>query len=320
MKRTAVFFDRDGTIIENRGYLADPDEVRLLPGAADTIRTINQAGHLVVIVSNQSGVARGYFDENTLTAVHQRVEELLRQEGARLDGAYYCPYLNGSEAVVEAYRSQSDLRKPEPGMLLRAARELSIDLHHSWMIGDSEKDVEAGRRAGCRTILIRGNGSTEEKINCKPTHVVPRLSDATELLCEGLARPKPTEFPPQKKESSPATPASPAGAKPPDAHSEKTLDDAPRGFSPQRGENDRIAQTLENIQDQLTRILREQRQEDFSVLRLFGALLQMIAVVVVLWGLLALLDDRNAAATARVLLACFFEIASLGAFVIDRFR
>jgi D-glycero-D-manno-heptose 1,7-bisphosphate phosphatase len=158
--RPAVFLDRDGTIIEDRGYVAHPDQVRLLPGVGDAIRRLRDHGYLVVVVSNQSGVARGYFDETALQLVHERMVALLVAEGAALDAAYYCPFLDAPEAVVERFRRVSHERKPAPGMILRAARRHGIDLARSWMVGDSPSDVEAGRRAGCRTILLTGTVGT----------------------------------------------------------------------------------------------------------------------------------------------------------------
>ena len=118
MTSTAVFLDRDGTVVEDPGYIGDPDQVQLIPGAAEAINRFSKAGHRVVIVSNQSGVARGMFTEEDLSRVHARLVALLEADGAMLDGAYYCPYLDGPEAKVEAYRGDSDLRKPKPGMLL----------------------------------------------------------------------------------------------------------------------------------------------------------------------------------------------------------
>lgn len=153
----AVFLDRDNTLIEDPGYINDPAAVRLLPGAGEALRRIRAAGYRAVVVTNQSGVARGRITEGQLVAVHARLRELLGAEGAELDAIYHCPYLDGPEAVVAAYRRDSDLRKPRPGMLLLAARELGLDLARSWMVGDSARDVEAGRAAGCRTILIRGH-------------------------------------------------------------------------------------------------------------------------------------------------------------------
>ncbi len=181
MKATAVFLDRDGTIIEAHGYINDPNQVRLIPGAADAIRRLSEAGHLVVLISNQSGVARGLLDEETLSRVHGRLEELLREEGVSLDGSYYCPYLDGPEAKVDAYRRDSELRKPKPGMLLQAARELNIDLSRSWVIGDSPCDVEAGLRAGCRTILIDRDGSGGINGGVTATHTVSSLYEAARI-------------------------------------------------------------------------------------------------------------------------------------------
>ena len=285
MKRTAVLLDRDGTIIEDRGYMGDPDEVQLIPGAADAIRRFARAGHLVVIVSNQSGVARGLFDEEDLKRVHVQVENLLKAEGAQLDGAYYCPYLDGPEAAVQVYRQSSMLRKPEPGMLLQAARELNIDLQRSWMIGDSPSDVEAGERAGCRTILLNRSGGFSVGDSCDATHTVGTLGEAADLLDRIMSSP--------------------------DEESRRLTGDS---------HDDAIIVALERIRDQLERAERKGRQQDFSVLRLFGALIQMFAIVAAFWGTLALLDNEAAAATARLTLACFLQLASIATFVAGRFR
>jgi D-glycero-D-manno-heptose 1,7-bisphosphate phosphatase len=152
--KPAVFLDRDDTLIEDMAYTADPDRVRLLPGAAAAIRRLREAGYLVVVATNQSGVARGLFGEEQLAETHQRMRELLRDHGAGLDAIYFCPFLPGPDAVVPAFRKDSDLRKPKPGMLLQAAADMDIDLAASWMIGDAPRDAEAGRAAGCRTIML----------------------------------------------------------------------------------------------------------------------------------------------------------------------
>jgi D-glycero-D-manno-heptose 1,7-bisphosphate phosphatase len=285
MKNKAVFLDRDGTIVGDPGYIGNPDDVKLVPGSAEAIRRLSEGGHLVVIVSNQSGVARGRFDEAALSAVHARVEALLRQEGAHLDGAYYCPYLNGPDAVVEAYRRDSDLRKPNPGMLLQAARDLEIDLAQSWMIGDSPSDVEAGQRAGCRTILIQGEGYPAGERCVAPNFTAGGLLEAAEILNREIAQ----------------------------GHSEKRDTSLP-------AHDDKAVEMLARIHDLLDRAQRRQRQHDFSVLRLFGALLQMFAVVAALWGVFALLDEQAPSATARLMFACFLQLASISTFAVDRFR
>jgi len=289
MSTRAVFLDRDGTIIEDTSYVDDPAKVRLLPGVAEAIRRLADANYLVVVVSNQSGVARGLFDEAMLSAVHQRVEELLADHGATLDGAYYCPYLDGPEATVEAYRRDSDLRKPKPGMLLQAAEELGIDLEQSWMVGDSSGDIEAGQRAGCRTIRIAAQPDPDA------THTAANLLRAADIVEQGMKKDRAQT--PRANSPSPTRPATRTNA---------AGDDAVR--------------LLGRIHDQLERANRPKRQHDFSVLRLFGALLQMFAVVLVVLGAIKMADDQDAAATARFGLACFLQIASLTTFAVDRFR
>jgi D-glycero-D-manno-heptose 1,7-bisphosphate phosphatase len=154
MNQPAVFFDRDNTLIINGGYLGDPNQVVLMPGAADAVARARALGFAVVTISNQSGVARGLFDETAVQAVDLRMDQLLLAENpvASIDLHLYCPY--HPDAVLPAYRMESDLRKPAPGMILLAAKKLGLDLQKSWVIGDGHRDVEAGKNAGCRTILF----------------------------------------------------------------------------------------------------------------------------------------------------------------------
>jgi D-glycero-D-manno-heptose 1,7-bisphosphate phosphatase len=152
MANKAVFLDRDNTLIEDPGYINHPNQVRLLPGAAAALVQLRRMGYLLVVVTNQSAVARGIVTEEMLEKIHHRLNKLLADEGAYLDAIYYCPY--HPEGSIPKYRMESDLRKPAPGMLLKAAEDLDIDLSRSWAIGDSYRDVAAGVQAGCRTILI----------------------------------------------------------------------------------------------------------------------------------------------------------------------
>lgn len=152
-RAAAIFLDRDGTIIEDLGYLRDCCQVRLLGGVVEALQLLQEAGFRLVVVTNQSGVARGFFNEIELAAVHTHLRQLLNEQGVRLDGIYYCPY--HPDGVVKTYRKASDWRKPGCGMLKSAAADLRLDLRASWMIGDSLRDVEAGRAAGCRTVLLR---------------------------------------------------------------------------------------------------------------------------------------------------------------------
>jgi D-glycero-D-manno-heptose 1,7-bisphosphate phosphatase len=144
--RPGILIDRDGTLIEDRDYLADPSGVQLLPGVAAAVAAVNRAGVPIAIVSNQSGIGRGYFTEEDLAAVERRVQEVLAAEGAHLDGRYHCPHAPGDGCFC---------RKPAPGMAEQAARDLDLDLDRSVVIGDKRADVELGRAVGATAILVR---------------------------------------------------------------------------------------------------------------------------------------------------------------------
>ena len=152
-RQAAVFLDRDGTINEEVGYLDRIEKLRLIPGAAEAIRLINESGMKAIVVTNQSGVARGMFDEDFVHQVNTRLREMLRAEGAAIDGLYFCPH-HPTEGLGDYLRT-CDCRKPAPGLLLRAAEELRLDLARSYMVGDTLKDIEAGVRAGAQGILVR---------------------------------------------------------------------------------------------------------------------------------------------------------------------
>lgn len=154
----AVFLDRDGTLNREVNYLADPAQLELLPGVAEGLARLAQNQWLLCVVTNQSGVARGILSEATLAEIHGRLRELLANEGVTLDWIGHCPH--HPEHGTPALRQACNCRKPEPGLLLRAAADLDIDLTRSWMVGDSARDLEAGRSAGCRSILVgTGNGA-----------------------------------------------------------------------------------------------------------------------------------------------------------------
>lgn len=150
--RPAAFLDRDGTVIREYGHFWEPSKIELIPGAAEAIRRLKGAGFLIIVATNQSGIARGAFDEHQFWIGQRRLEELLAAEGLKLDAVYFCPH-HPSEGDTP-YRQDCDCRKPKPGMLLRAAREYGIDLHASFMVGDSPVDVGAGRAAGCRVVKV----------------------------------------------------------------------------------------------------------------------------------------------------------------------
>lgn len=178
----AVFVDKDGTLIPDIPYNVDPALITLAAGAGESLRQFRAAGYLLVLISNQSGVAKGLFEEAVLAAVYERLNTLLATFGTHLDGFYYCPHL--PEGAVERYAIDCVCRKPHPGMLLAAAADLNINLRESWMIGDIATDSEAGNRAGCRTILIE---KSYDPITClspvsQPDFLVKDWKTAREIV------------------------------------------------------------------------------------------------------------------------------------------
>lgn len=161
MSRPAVFLDRDGTVIEERGFLTRLDALALFPWTADALRLLDRAGFATVVITNQSGVARGHFDEAFLDVVHGEIDRRLSPAGVTIAGYYYCPH--HPEAPIERYRRRCRCRKPGPGMIEQACRELDLDPGRSVMVGDRWSDVGAGRAAGARALFVRtGAGAIEE--------------------------------------------------------------------------------------------------------------------------------------------------------------
>ncbi len=161
MTRPAIFLDRDGTLIDEvgDGFLRTTADLALYPWSASAVRRINDAGLLAIVVTNQSGVARGFFDEAFLDEAHRVLNGQLAGSAAHIDAFYYCPH--HPDASVVRYRAACECRKPEPGLLIRAARELGVDLERSWMVGDTWRDVDAGRRAGVRSLLVMSGQGRE---------------------------------------------------------------------------------------------------------------------------------------------------------------
>jgi D-glycero-D-manno-heptose 1,7-bisphosphate phosphatase len=180
----AVFIDRDGTINKDIGYLADPDELEIYPWSAEAIRLINDAGMKAIIITNQSGVARGLCTEEILAAIHERLTERLLSEGARIHAIYYCPH--HPEIGEPPYRRFCDCRKPNPGMINQAAREHDIDMASSYMIGDKLSDLELGLRAGVRAVLVlTGYGRiTLDRLDVRPAFVCENLLEAANRIVQ----------------------------------------------------------------------------------------------------------------------------------------
>lgn len=187
-QRRAVFLDRDGTVAEEVGYVNHASRIRLLPGSAEAVRRLRDAGFLAVIVTNQAGVARDYFEEFVVQQANRRLEELLQQEGAALDGIYYCPHHPREGAPP--YRQDCQCRKPRPGMLRQASEDLGIDLSRSYMVGDGLVDVGAARAAGVVPVLVLtgyGRGHLEHRRSrwtVEPEHISENLSEAAEWILD----------------------------------------------------------------------------------------------------------------------------------------
>jgi D-glycero-D-manno-heptose 1,7-bisphosphate phosphatase len=179
--KRAVFLDRDGTINIEKDYLYQAAEFEFIAGVPEAIRLLNRAGFVVVVVTNQSGVARGYYTEEDVEILHRHIARELEQADAHVDTWLYCPHHPSGRG---SYALPCDCRKPLPGMLKNAASRYDIDLQNSIMIGDKRADIEAGLAAGCRTILVRtGYGAEEEQYVSPQTTVCEDLLEAVKSIC-----------------------------------------------------------------------------------------------------------------------------------------
>ncbi|MBI2161564.1 MAG: HAD family hydrolase [Candidatus Rokubacteria bacterium] len=189
ISRPAVFIDRDGTLTEEVGYVNHPKRLRLLPRSAEAIRRLNGAGLAAVVVTNQAGVARGYFSEEVLAAVNAALVAQLKEEGAHLDGIYVC--LHHPTEGAAPYRTVCECRKPKPGLLLRAAADHALDLARSTLVGDKASDLVAARAVGARSVLVLtgyGRGEWEYRrasFPVEPDRVAEDLLDAVEWVIAG---------------------------------------------------------------------------------------------------------------------------------------
>ncbi|MDP9174114.1 MAG: HAD-IIIA family hydrolase [Planctomycetota bacterium] len=286
MKKPAIFLDRDNTLIISDGYLGDPAGVNLIPGAADAVAAARAMGFVVVVFSNQSGVARGLFPEEAVVAVNEKMNQLLRREnpGAIIDRHEYCPF--HPQAKVDRYRLDSDLRKPRPGMIYRAADALDLDVLASWVIGDAARDVEAGHAAGCRTILVRDpslapSPAALERSSVDPDEVVTTLAEAMEII-EAAGGGVPPDVPSGETRPISINPQPAAGSKAnkvnqiPAAQSiiRPTEADAPRQPSIDLAK-------LENLTQQILTELRNVKpMKQFSLSRMLAGMIQVLALAV----------------------------------------
>jgi histidinol-phosphate phosphatase family protein len=175
----AIFLDKDGTLVPDVPYNVNPKLVSIEKNSLEGLQLIKDSGFKLIVISNQSGIARGYFDIEKLRGVEDKIQQLLRVHNLKVDGFYYCPHDTNDDC---------DCRKPNPGLILKAAQDFNIDLAQSWMIGDILNDVEAGNRAGCKTILIDNGNETEWILNenREPFFKASSINEAAELIQRSL--------------------------------------------------------------------------------------------------------------------------------------
>ena len=178
----AVFIDKDGTLIPDIPYNTDPELIRLNDEAAPGLIKLQNAGFLIIVITNQSGIARGLFTERELEPVKSKIRMLLSGSGIQLSGFLYCPH--HPDGKIKEFALDCECRKPKPGLLLQAALKFNIDLRGSWMLGDILNDVEAGNRAGCKTVLIDNGGETEWQIGDyrEPKYIAANINQAADYI------------------------------------------------------------------------------------------------------------------------------------------
>ncbi len=349
MKRPAVFFDRDNTLVAADEYLGDPDAVVLIDGAADAVARLRHLGHAIVVVSNQSGVARGMYAEDDVRAVNARLDALLASENpdAIIDRHEYCPF--HPDAAIAVYRQDSELRKPKPGMLLKAAERLGLDLSQSWMIGDAPRDIAAGHAAGCRTILFTPPGLPASPAAAASTTVAPdfsvtSLADAVAIIEPDATASTPAAptnaadtssidnidavTPPTRSDPAVSTvsaAAKPREAAPPHAPTDTATSHDPVAPAtsppPATTANDaRSPARLDQLAEEILRELRRRQHPghtDFSVSKLFAGIAQVLVFAALF---VAYLANRPESVTNGLLLALTLQTMAIALVIMGRQR
>ncbi|MHC4726452.1 MAG: D-glycero-alpha-D-manno-heptose-1,7-bisphosphate 7-phosphatase [Planctomycetota bacterium] len=323
MSDKAIFFDRDDTLIEDPGYLSSVEQVKLLTGVPRALIELKALGYKLVVVTNQSAVARGIVTEKVLGDIHNRLEQLLAEQNAFLDRIYYCPY--HPQGVVKKYRQESELRKPNPGMLLKAAEEMDLDLDQSWCVGNSSSDIEAGLRAGCKTILIDRPSRQQQlkpgeprpdykAINIKEVVNIIKKYHRSPIEAETEIQPEPAEEaesveqepkPEQIPEAAEpvmqdAEPASQAAEQTPETEEPviTTEEEQPEASLPetlaepaeQKTAGDGTEQLLKSLNTQLKSMQRTDMFGEFSIMRLIAGIIQIIVLfclLISIWFLIS---------------------------------
>ena len=325
MSNRAVFLDRDDTLINDPGYINHPSQIELLPGASQAIIQLRRMGYKTVIVSNQSAVARGIVTEEVLAQINQRLRDILAKDHAYIDAVYYCPY--HPEGVIPQYRKQSDQRKPNPGMLLKAAQEMDIDLKNSWMIGNSYSDTTAGFNAGCKTILIDSPAKPAVTVptDPKPDHVAVNIKEAANIIRMVYNQDQTSDTIPQTSTQndtvhSPPVPdipeSSPVASPSIETQEQIPADNTPnssaaptrlRTVTPQKkrhtpsspAQTDESNLLLHELLGHLKRNNRDDMYEEFSIYKLLATVTQVIVIFCLVLSLWFIMDSSRSAAAVH---------------------
>jgi len=311
MSNKAIFLDRDNTLIENPGYISNPDQVKLLDGVAEALIELGAMGYKLIVVSNQSGVARGIVTEKVLGEIHKRLEQLLAEKGVYLDRIYYCPY--HPDGVIPKYRKESDWRKPNPGMLLAAAKELDINLGQSWVIGNSSRDIEAGLRAGCKTILINHSSHYKQPRpgEPKPDYKSVNMKETVNIIKKH-----------HRSSHKAGDHAQPVPAPQTEPALKTTEQPAQRQAAPEEQDTagERTEQLLSGILAQLRSMQRADMFGEFSIMRLMAGVIQVIALfclLISIWFLMGPARQDNSVLIALGF-AMVFQLMSLTFYIMQR--
>ncbi|MBN1556296.1 MAG: HAD family hydrolase [Phycisphaerae bacterium] len=338
MANKAVFLDRDGTLMDDPGYLADPAGVKLLPGVDLAIKSLRQAGYKIIVVTNQSGVARGLLSEETLEKIHAELRRRLADKNAVLDAIYYCPY--HPEGSVPQYTRESELRKPAPGMLFKAAEELDLELKDCWMVGDAGRDVAAGLAAGCRTIRIRSEQSHDDPDDAPdddtpPDMTVRNLVDAARVILRAGSSQPATEDPDgpapadpyeiqedSEEEIPPPEPYTPETTPTEETSrdEEEMLTDTPhRVFTAAEAPIEDDSNIRKEILRHVRQMSKQAETEEFSLVNLLGGVVQILVILLLLlvfWK--ALGKDQYDQALLWAVVAVVLQTMSMTFFLMAR--
>jgi D,D-heptose 1,7-bisphosphate phosphatase len=320
MSNKAIFLDRDDTLIEDPGYINHPDHVKLLDGVDKSLIELKAMGYKLVVVSNQSGVARGLVSEEALDEIHDRLKQLLAEKGAPLDHIYYCPY--HPDGVIEKYRKESDGRKPKPGMLLAAAKEMDIDLTQSWLVGNGIRDIEAGLQAGCKTILVNHPSHSEQhKLGePNPDYRAVNIKEAVNIIKKHRRSASENSVQNQPFPQSLTQPLPQTAEKPPQPQPAK-LETQPveQKISSSSVVGNRTEQLLDSILGQLKSMRRSEMFGEFSVTRFLAGSWQIIVWFCLLVGIYFLMCPTRQDNSILITLgfALLFQVMALTFYIMN---